>query len=215
MLICFNCSSTKHSHICVTCFSSQQLNHLVPRSHKFQIHCSQFMVNRDYGLQRELPTTGFDIAQSRRIPKWIIASSLAISKQSTPFTHCEHRNSDRLVKDLLIPRLKIYSKSAWSVWLQKCIIDSVQDKPVSPLCSKLKAYSSRIKKSTFQPPGIHFPPSYPEQNNTMQTLLATWYWALLGLVLQVHSSFPIRQESIQTVTCSCSRTKIGSCSLRY
>lgn len=57
-------------------FTSQQLSHLVPRSHKFQDHFSLSQSNRDHDLQRELPTAGnllTEMQQPWRIPKWLTA----------------------------------------------------------------------------------------------------------------------------------------------
>ena len=130
-LIYFNHSFSKRSHM-DTSSSSQQLKPpCTPDLTNFR-SIALGCVNGDYGLQRELPTTGFDITQSWWIPKWLIASSLAISKQSTSFTHCEHRNSDRHSPPC---RLKQSIPSQHDLCVQKCIINSVQDKPVSPLCS--------------------------------------------------------------------------------
>lgn len=143
--------------IVVLANQSRQMKHLVPRSHKFQTHFSLSQKsNRDHGLQRELHTTG---GASKGCPRTVMADSQVVNCNRLSYQQVIHilpplqapneysflRGKDGNYTARLksrIPRQATQDKHHQTAWLKsipsqctlldRCVDNSVQDKPVFP-----------------------------------------------------------------------------------
>jgi len=132
-------------------------------------HCSDALLlvcyDKNGGLPRELPATGKTVVfhQSRGgFPSVLIATSLAISKKSTFPSLCKQQQKTVCLTLFQTDLSQLFGsekqsgskgpfQTSISCNLQRCIIDSAQDKPANPFFKKsAKAYSMLFSTFTCQ-----------------------------------------------------------------
>ena len=108
------------------------MKHLVPRSHKFQAYFSLSQrSNRDHSLQRELPTTG----KANKLLRTVAADSQVVNCNRFSYQQVIHilpPTQAPKVLDLIGHNCLAPSIPNQCSLLDRCIYDSVQDKPVFP-----------------------------------------------------------------------------------